>query len=540
MAVLLDRFRRASARGRDFEETTMPNDTDFTLSLFDNTALSSWNSQTLQAVTEPVETDLNNADDADQDGEAPPPSADPVARGNNFHLEGDRALARGWPARARDNIAAINLSKELEQSGRAPTADEQEQLLRFIGFGATELAQNCFRRPGEDEFRPDWQDIGAALEAAVTPDEYAALQRATQYAHYTPETIIRGLWRAAERLGFTGGRGLEPGMGTGLFFALLPTALREACQLTGIEYDPVTSRIARFVHPEARVRCEDYARSQLNGRFDLVIGNPPFSARVVRADPVIRSLRLRLHDYFIARSIARLRPGGIALFVTSIGTMDKVGTTAREHIAGMADLVGAVRLPEGSMRARAGTEVVIDLLVFQRRADGEAPAGAAWIDLAPVENTAADDEADDINNPAAIRIQVNRYFADHPEMMLGEHALKRGIYGPALAYTCRPHEDGAALETLLTEALDRLPAGIFAAPPESNSDDAIKPVACADTAAGTAADGATIKEGSYLLGGADRLMQIVDGETRPVATKTGKGSNGIPARDAKIIRALLT
>ena len=162
------------------------------------------------------------------DNDTPPPAADPVARGSNFHLAGDRELARGWPARARDNIAAIGLSKMLEQSGRAPTADEQAQLLRFTGFGASELAQNCFRRPGEDEFRPDWQDIGAALEAAVTPEEYAALQRATQYAHYTPETIIRGLWRAAERLGFSGGRVLEPGMGTGLFFALLPVALRDS------------------------------------------------------------------------------------------------------------------------------------------------------------------------------------------------------------------------------------------------------------------------------------------------------------------------
>ena len=378
----------------------MPNDTEFTLSLFDNTALSSWNPHTLQAVAEPDEADLDDADDADQGGDTPPPAADPVARGSNFHLAGDRALARGWPARARDNIAAISLSKALEQSGRAPTADEQAQLLRFTGFGASELAQNCFRRPGEDEFRPDWQDIGAALEAAVTPEEYAALQRATQYAHYTPETIIRGLWRAAERLGFSGGRVLEPGMGTGLFFALLPAALRDACQLTGIEYDPITARIARLVHPEARVRCEDYARSQLAGRFDLAIGNPPFSDRVVRADPATRALGLRLHDYFIARSIARLRPGGIALFVTSTGTMDKASTTAREHIAGMADLVGAVRLPEGSMRAAAGTDVVIDVLVFQRREADQPPAGAAWIDLAAVDWAAADDEADDAESRA--------------------------------------------------------------------------------------------------------------------------------------------
>ena len=173
------------------------------------------------------------------------------------------------------------------------------------------------------------------------------------------------------RLGFSGGRVLEPGMGTGLFFALLPAPLRPACQLTGIEYDPVTARIARLVHPEARVRCEDYTRSPLAGGFDLAIGNPPFSDRVVRADPATRALRLRLHDYFIARSIARLRPGGLALFVTSTGTMDKASTTAREHIAGMADLIGAVRLPEASMRATAGTDVVADLLVFQRRDAGQ-------------------------------------------------------------------------------------------------------------------------------------------------------------------------
>jgi hypothetical protein len=212
------------------------------------------------------------------------------------------------------------------------------------------------------------------------------------------------------------------------------------------------------------------------------------------------------------REVTRLRPGGIALFVTSTGgialfvtstgTMDKASTTAREYIAGMADLVGAVRLPEGSsMRAAAaGTDVVIDVLVFRRRADGEAPAGAVWIDLASVEwvMTDADDEADDTDSPASAGIQVNRYFAEHPEMVLGEHALRRGIYGPGLAYTCRPRKDGTALETLLTEALDRLPAGIVTASAESPTD--------ADTSdeagirADTAADGATIKEGSYLLG----------------------------------------
>jgi N12 class adenine-specific DNA methylase len=518
----------------------MPNDTSaFTLNLFDNTALSGW---TQHALPDAADTDACDPANDDDDSDTPPPATTPAARGSNFYPAADRELARGWPARARDNIAAISLSKALEHSGRAPTPDEQARLLRFVGFGATELAQNCFRRPGENEFRSDWQEIGAALEAAVTPEEYAALQRATQYAHYTPETIIRALWRAAERLGFTGGRVLEPGMGTGLFFALLPEPLRTTSRLTGIEYDPITARIARLVHPEARVRCEDYTRSPLAGGFALAIGNPPFADRVVRADPVTRALHLRVHDYFILRSIMRLRPGGLALFLTSTGTMDKAGTTAREHIAGMADLVGAVRLPEGSMRVTAGTDVVIDILVFQRRANDAAPAGQAWIDLAPVETAMADEEggeADDSGDPATPAIQVNRYFAEHPEMVLGDHALRRGIYGPAPAYTCRPRKGGPALETLLTDALDRLPAGIVTVSDESPASIDSDDDAGTTAQLGTAADGATIKEGSYLLSKVGELMQIVDGEARVVAIKSGKGSNGILAHGEKIIRGLL-
>lgn len=334
----------------------MPDAAQFTLSLFDFTALGSaieapktW--EPSEALPEP-ELDTSS------------PAAVPQSRGSNFQLKGDRGLARGWHARAKDNIAAIRLSKELEASGRTPTIAEQEKLIRFTGFGATELAQNCFPLPGQSEFRPGWEEIGRDLAEAVSPAEYAALQRATQYAHYTPEFVVTALWQAAQHLGFTGGRVLEPGMGTGLFFALLPETLRPTCRLTGIEYDPVTARIARFIHPEAQVRCEDYTRSTLRGEFDLAIGNPPFADRVVRSDPSTAALGLRLHDYFIARSIVRLRLGGIALFVTSTGTMDKASHTAREHITSMADLVGAVRLPECSMRATAGTDVVIDVLIL--------------------------------------------------------------------------------------------------------------------------------------------------------------------------------
>jgi N12 class adenine-specific DNA methylase len=532
----------------------MPDASQFTLGfgLFDTTAIG-W---TVSAPKAAAGTVLPEPED-DPDTQPATVTAT-VPRGANLYLDSDRALARGWAARARDNIAAIRLSKEIEAAGRAPTADEQARMLRFVGFGATELAQNCFPLPGASDFRKGWEQIGRELMALASPPEFAALQRATQYAHYTPEPIVRALWRAAQRLGFTGGRVLEPGMGTGLFFALLPEALRETTQLTGIEYDPITSRIARLAHPEARVRCEDYTRSKLAGGFDLAIGNPPFADRIVRTDPTTASLGLRLHDYFIARSIARLRPGGLALFVTSTGTMDKASTAAREHIAGMADLVGAVRLPEWTMRASAGTDVVIDVLVFQRRAEGQQPAGPGWTNLADIElpdiaagtgseHAGPEDEDVGVIQPEALHNasrprtwQINEYFAAHPEMVLGAHAFKRGVYGPEPTYTCRARPGAAPLQDLLKSALDRLPAGIFVPSQESVATD--DPMDDEDVRTGTAADGATIKEGSYFVGKAGRLMQIVNGSPEPVAIREGKGaqgSGGITPKAAKIIRALL-
>ncbi len=535
----------------------MPDAAQDTLGLFDSTALG-WTVDTPRAEPEPPA-----ATSGEPDAESVRHGAVPPVRGRNFYLETDRGLARGWTARARDNVAAIRLSKELEESGRAPAAEEQARLLRFVGFGATELAQNCFPLPGSSDFRTGWEAIGRELAEAVNPAEYAALQRATQYAHYTPEPIIRALWRAARHLGFTAGRVLEPGMGTGLFFALIPEELRETTRLTGIEYCPVTARIARLVHPEARIRCEDYTRSPLGGGFDLAIGNPPFADRIVRADPTTAALGLRLHDYFIARSIARLRPGGIGLFVTSTGTMDKASWAAREHIASMADLIGAVRLPEASMRATTGTDVVIDVLVFQRRGEDQAPSGLQWMDLVEIELDSNANEGVEGNSgtlPASYPlstgakppdqeeprharhnfIEINEYFAANPEMVLGEHGQKRGIYGPDPSYTCRPRPDDPPLQQMLDAALARLPRDIFTPSPqplagigeEDGSDEAMR--------AGTAAEGATIKEGFYFIDKAGRLTQIVNGAGAPVAIKKkGRGGEGITPEAAKIVRALL-
>jgi N12 class adenine-specific DNA methylase/adenine-specific DNA methylase len=532
----------------------MPDAAQFTMNLFDTTALG-WTVAT-------PEHQPSAETEKDDDAPEAPAALSPQERGVNFVLTGDRQLARGWPARARDNIAAITLSKELEDEGRAPTADEQEQLLRFIGFGATELAQNAFPLPGETEFREGWKEIGQTLAEATTAPEYAALARSTQYAHYTPEPVIRAIWRAAQHLGFAAGRVLEPGMGTGLFFSMIPDALRDTTRLTGIEYDPITARIAALIHPQARVRREDYTRSALGGGFDLAIGNPPFADRVIRADPSTAKLGLRLHDYFIARSIDRLRPGGLAIFVTSTGTMDKAGTTAREHIASMADLIGAVRLPESSMRATAGTEVVIDILVFQRRAEGQAPGGQAWMALQEIELVDTPVEAEQepdldglddaeieaiTDSPDAKAtprhllqgvVQVNEYFIAHPEMVLGSHGQRRGIYGPGWSYTCRSNTDAGSLETQLDRAFARLPANIFTAIPDSLATEDEQEFA-SPVRVGRAADGATIKEGSYHVGQGGRLCQITGGESVPIKIKAGKTGDGISLKAAKIIRGLM-
>lgn len=276
--------------------------------------------------------------------------AERADRGTNFVLDGERGLAADWKDRARDSIAAIRLATELEEQQRPATVAEQARLIRFTGFGASDLANGVFRRPGEAEFRPGWDAIGAELQDVVTEAEYASLARCTQYAHFTPEPVIRAVWAGLERLGWRGGRVLEPGIGTGLFPALMPEGLRRVSHFTGIELDPVTGRIARLLQPRARIVTGDFARTDLAPHFDLAVGNPPFSDRTVRSDRAYRALGLRLHDYFIARSIDLLKPGAIAAFVTSHGTMDKADATAREHIAKSADLIGAIRLPSPSTR----------------------------------------------------------------------------------------------------------------------------------------------------------------------------------------------
>ena len=370
----------------------MSNNT-FTLDMFGNTALSTGLGigVTGFAHANPIAA---NDDEPDPTPPTParampiPSAATPTPKQgerSNCYLDLDgRRLAAGWKERAKANVAAILVAGEIEKQERPATLEEQEKLIRFTGFGASELANGMFRRPGEIEFRDGWEDLGGLLEAAVDEADYASLARCTQYAHFTPEFIVRAIWAGLQRLGWRGGRVLEPGIGTGLFPALMPEAYRATSHVTGIELDPVTARIVRLLQPKARIVNADFARTDLGAVYDLAIGNPPFSDRTVRSDHHYRPLGLRLHDYFIARAIDLLKPGGLAAFVTSSGTMDKADATAREHIAKSANLVAAIRLPEGSFRRDAGTDTVVDILFFRKRKIAEASDDVSWLDIEEV------------------------------------------------------------------------------------------------------------------------------------------------------------
>ncbi|MBR0755372.1 DEAD/DEAH box helicase family protein [Bradyrhizobium jicamae] len=497
----------------------------FTLDLFGNTSLSSGFGLGVAAFP-----DASDVADHDVPSTTPVPalpvagaaSKQVIVRGENFRLDGDRGLTTSWRDRARDNLAAIRLAAVIEAEDRPATADEQAHLIRFTGFGASELANGVFRRPGEDAFRKGWEEIGKELEGLVDAGSYASLARCTQYAHFTPDYIVRAVWTAVERLGFRGGRVLEPGIGSGLFPALMPEVLRDLCHVTGVELDSVTARIAKLLQPRATVLNEDFARAELKPHFDLAIGNPPFSDRTVRSDRGYRALGLRLHDYFIAKSIDLLKPGGLAAFVTSSGTMDKADASARAHIAARADFVGAIRLPEGSFRTEAGTDVVVDILFFRKRSDGETAGTDAWLDHSEVRGATEDEGG----------IRINRYFADHPEMVLGEHAVTSGPYGET--YTCLPRA-GTDLGEALAAAIGRLPESVYDGEPEAVGPDDAE----AAGRGGRDKGGSSVREGSYFIGTNGALMQMVDGAVVTIKIKKGRPADGIFEKHARIIRKLI-
>ncbi|MEV1008364.1 helicase-related protein [Streptomyces sp. NPDC049881] len=330
-------------------------------------------------------------------------------------------------ARVRANIAAIRTLRTLRAEDRPPTAAEREVLARWSSWGAV---------PGIfDPRKPELAGPRAELRALLSDEEWHAAEATTRNAHFTDVSLVQPIWQALRDLGFRDGRVLEPGCGSGNFLAFAPPGAR----MTGVELDPVTAAIAAALHPDAEVRAESFvATRQPEGYYDAAIGNVPFD-EIALTDPVHNPLRLATHNHFIVKALELTRPGGIVAVLTSRYTLDSMGKTARLEIADRADLVGAVRLPAGAHRKNAGTDAITDLLILRRREGPPPAAPPEWVGLAPFEID------------ADTKVLVNRYFATHPERVLGTIGLTSTAYGRE-DLTVRPRE-GEDLADALSRVL---------------------------------------------------------------------------------------
>ena len=322
-------------------------------------------------------------------GSAPEPTP---TTPRNFRIMDDQLGEGGAKARFRANMDAITTIKRIEAEGRAATADEQEVLSRYTGWGAI---PDAF-----DESKGDWAKEYAELKAALTPEEYEAARSSTLNAHYTSPTVIRAIYDALGNMGFEGGRILEPSMGVGNFFGLLPYSMRNS-ELHGVELDSITGRIARQLYPEAKITVAGFETTNRPGFYDLAVGNVPFGNYQV-FDPEYNRLGFSIHNYFAAKMLDQVRPGGIVAFVTSRYTMDARDESVRRYLAERGELLGAIRLPNNAFLANAGTEVVTDIIFLQRR---ELPLTELpeWVHVG--------------ETPEGFKI--NKYFLQHPEMVLG-------------------------------------------------------------------------------------------------------------------------
>ena len=344
----------------------------------------------------------------------------------NFHITDDDLGVGGPKQKYARNIEAIRTLFKLEQEHRGATAEEQQVLSQYVGWGG--LA-DAF-----DPNKENWSAEYTQLKGLLSEDEYAAARASTLNAHYTSPTVIRGIYDAVERMGFKSGNILEPSMGVGNFFGMLPTSMVDS-RLYGVELDSITGRIAKKLYPQADITVAGFETTDRRDFYDLAVGNVPFGNYKVN-DKAYNKLGFSIHNYFFVKAIDQIRPGGVVAFVTSRYTMDSKDSTARKHMAERADLLGAIRLPNDAFKANAGTDVVSDIIFLQKR-DRPADIEPAWVQLGKTEDGFA----------------INQYFVDHPEMVLGNLELESTQYGHDL--TVAPLE-GISLADQLSEAVQHI------------------------------------------------------------------------------------
>ena len=352
------------------------------------------------------------------------PSPEPAG---NFHITDDDLGVGGPKQKFARNIEAIRTLFKLEEEHRGATAEEQQVLSQYVGWGGLADAFD----PGKD----NWAKEYAELKGLLSEDEYAAARSSTLNAHYTSPTVIRSIYDAVERMGFRSGNILEPSMGVGNFFGMLPDSMADS-RLYGVELDSITGRIAKKLYPQADITVAGFETTDRRDFYDIAVGNVPFGQYKVN-DKAYNKLGFSIHNYFFAKAIDQVRPGGIVAFVTSRYTMDSKDSTARKHMAERADLLGAIRLPNNAFRANAGTDVVSDIIFLQKR-DRPLDHEPDWVQLGKTEDG----------------FTINQYFADHPEMVLGVLSTESTQYGRE-ELTVAPIE-GANLADQLAEAVQHI------------------------------------------------------------------------------------
>ena len=350
----------------------------------------------------------------------------PEAAGN-FHITDDNLGVGGPKQKFARNIEAIQTLRTLEQEHRGATAEEQQVLSQYVGWGGLADAFD----PSKDS----WAKEYAELKGLLSEEEYAAARSSTLNAHYTSPVVIRSIYEAVEKMGFQSGNILEPSMGIGNFFGMLPSGMADS-RLYGVELDSITGRIAKKLYPQADITVAGFETTDRRDFYDLAVGNVPFGQYKVN-DKAYNKLGFSIHNYFFAKAIDQVRPGGIVAFVTSRYTMDSKDSTARKHMAERADLLGAIRLPNNAFRANAGTDVVSDIIFLQKR-DRPADIEPAWVQLGKTEDG----------------FDINQYFVDHPEMVLGELTTESTQYGRE-ELTVAPIED-TSLADQLAEAVQHI------------------------------------------------------------------------------------
>ena len=347
---------------------------------------------------------------------------------HNFRITDDAIGIGGAKEKFRNNMAAINLLHELEIENRLATPEEQEVLSRYVGWGGLSMAF--------DEHNAAWAEEFKELYASLSPEEYRAAMESTLTAFYTPPVVIKAMYDTLDRMGFSQGNILEPSCGTGNFFGLLPESMQNS-KLHGVEIDSLTGRIAKQLYQKANIAIEGFEKTNLpDDHFDVVLGNVPFGEIRVN-DSRYNAQKFLIHDYFFAKALDKVRAGGVVMFITSKGTMDKASPEVRKYIAQRAELLGAIRLPDNTFKANAGTEVTSDILILQKR-DRVMDIEPDWVHLDTDENG----------------VTMNRYFVEHPEMVLGEIKMENTRFG-TFEPVCKARKD-IPLSELLSNAVQRI------------------------------------------------------------------------------------